>query len=171
MGDTAVVLPAKLVTAIDVNIAFEIPTGIFAKIESQSSMARKGVNVVGGVCDAGYTGNIIVQLQNMTNNDIALQKNDKIAQVIFHPLVQIEKLQRVEKREELQASSRQEKGFGSSDQQQLQAEQVSPTFSIGEVTTNQKKQLEALLEEYADLFNKELGRCGIVKHEIDTGQE
>ena len=36
---------------------------------------------------------------------------------------------------------------------------------------NQQNQLNKLLEEYQDLFDKNLGHCGIVKHEIDTGME
>jgi deoxyuridine 5'-triphosphate nucleotidohydrolase len=163
-GEKPLVLSAQTVTAIDTNIAFEIPVGTFAKIESRSSMAKKGIHAVGGVCDAGYTGNIIVQLQNTTSSDYSIQRNDKIAQIIFLPLVSIEKLQRVQLRDELKASSRSTKGFGSSDQ--LQAE-----FSTESLTDNQQQQLNKLLEEYQDLFDKNLGKCGIVKHEIDTGME
>ena len=164
LGKTPLVLPAQTITAVDTNIAFEIPVGTFAKIESRSSMARKGIHTVGGVCDAGYTGNIIVQLQNTTSSDYSIQRNDKIAQIIFLPLVAIENLQRVQSRDELQASSRSTKGFGSSDQ--LQAE-----FTTESLTNNQQDQLNKLLEEYQDLFDKNLGHCGIVKHEIDTGME
>ena len=39
------------------------------------------------------------------------------------------------------------------------------------LTNNQQKELNKLLEEYADLFDNNLGRCGIVKHEIDTGSK
>ena len=73
-------------------------------------------------------------------------------------------MERVQLREELKASSRSTKGFGSSDQ--LQAE-----FSTEALTSNQQKQLNNLLEEYQDLFDKNLGKCGIVKHKIDTGVE
>jgi dUTPase len=87
------VLPAYKTTMVDIKIAFEIKPGTFVKIESRSLLAKKSINIVGGVCDAGYTGNIIVQLQNTTNNDIILQKHDKIAQAIFLPLVSINRLQ------------------------------------------------------------------------------
>ena len=164
LGKEPLILPAQAVAAVDTNIAFEIPTGTFAKIESRSSMARKGIHAVGRVCDAGYNGNIIVQLHNTTSSDYSIQRNDKIAQIIFLPLVLIEKLERVQSREELKASSRSTKGFGSSDQ--LQAE-----FATEAITSNQQKQLDNLLEEYQDLFDKNLGKCGIVKHEINTGIE
>ena len=44
-------------------------------------------------------------------------------------------------------------------------------LSIGTLTSNQQKQFENLLEKYQDLFSNELGRCDIVMHEIDTGNE
>jgi len=161
-------LPAQKVTQVDTRIAFEIPANTYVQIASRSSLAKKGINVVGGVCDAGYTGNIIVQLQNTTGNDIILQKNDKIAQAIFLPLVSIDKLLRVEKREQLKSSTRAIKGFGFSNQQLLGE---NSGFSVGSLTINQQKQLDKLLEEYQDLFSNELGKCDIVKHEIDTGNE
>src|SRR6185369_3232160 len=163
------VLRAHSTTPVNTYIAFEIPYGTYAQIASRSSLAKKGITATGGVCDAGYTGDIVVLLHNSTDHDYSLQRNDKIAQIIFLPLVEIGNLQRVEKRDQLQASGRQQKGFGSSDQQQLLAESAS--FSVGEIMANQQKQLNKLLEEYQDLFSKNLGKCGIVRHEVDTGQE
>src|SRR6266487_2124741 len=96
LGEEPLILSAQTTTAVDTNLAFEIPTGAFAKIESRSSMAKKGINAIGGVCNAGYTGNIIIQLQNTTTSDYSIQRNDKIAQIIFLPLVSIDKLQRVQ---------------------------------------------------------------------------
>jgi dUTPase len=101
---------------VDTKIAFEINPGTFIKIESRSLLAKKVINIVGNICDAGYTGNIIVQLQNTTNNDIIFQKHNKVAQVIFLPLVLIDELQRVEKCDQLKASFRATQGFGSSNQ-------------------------------------------------------
>src|SRR6266487_238245 len=118
LSEKPLILLAQTTMAIDTNIAFEIPTGTFAKIESRSSMAKKGINAIGGVCNAGYTGNIIVQLQNTTSSDYSIQRNDKIAQIIFLPLVSIKKLERVQLQDELKASSRSIKGFRSSDQLQ-----------------------------------------------------
>ena len=59
-GDKPLVVEAGKVTSIDTKVAFEIPPETFVKIKSHLSMARKGINIIGGVCDAGYTGNIIV---------------------------------------------------------------------------------------------------------------
>jgi len=110
-----------MTTKVDTFIAIEIPVGTYAQIASRSLKSSKGINVVGGVCDAGYNGNIIVQLHNNTSQDHIIQKHDKIAQLVLLPLVNIQKLERVTRREEIPASERQQKGFGSSDATYLQA--------------------------------------------------
>src|SRR5947209_6260014 len=75
------ILTAEKVTLIDTSIAFEIPPpGTYAQIAPRSSLAKKGIDIVEGVCNAGYTGNIIVQLKNTTGRDIIMQRNDKITQ-------------------------------------------------------------------------------------------
>src|SRR6266487_455056 len=73
LGEKLLILLAQTTTAVDTNIVFEIPAGTFAKIEFRLSMAKKGINVIGGVCNVGYTGNIIVQLQNTTSSDYSIQ--------------------------------------------------------------------------------------------------
>jgi len=73
LGEKLLILLAQTTMAVDINIALEIPIETFAKIESRSSIAKKGINAIGGVCNAGYTGNIIVQLQNMTSSDYSIQ--------------------------------------------------------------------------------------------------
>jgi dUTPase len=78
---------------VNIKIVFEINSRIFVKIESRLSLVKKGINIVEGVCDIRYTGNIIIQLQNTTNDNIILQKYDKITQAIFLLLVSIDRLQ------------------------------------------------------------------------------
>ena len=99
-----------------------------------------------------------------------MQQNDKIAQVIFLPLVQIEKLQWVDKQNELKASDKGNKGFGSSDWQHLETDVEKLNLSVGTLTNNQQKQFENLLEKYQNLFSNELGKCDIVMHEIEIGR-
>src|SRR5581483_3630745 len=131
----------------------------------------KGIHTIGGVCDAGYTGNIIVQLENWSDKDFTVQRNDKIAQLIFLPILQIDQLKRVETREQLGKSQRGTKNFGSSDRVSYKAEQIETAAEIGELTAKQRKQFDKLLLEYSDLFSKELGKTNMVMHEIDTGLE
>ena len=167
-GSEPLILPAKATTLVNTFIALEIPEGTYAQLATRSSWAKKGITTVGGVCDAGYTGDIIVQLHNNQEQDYIIQRNEKIAQLILLPLVDIEKLERVDERMDLPASGRQQSGFGSSDRQQLKNEAIPTAYTVGELSARQRKQLDDLLEEYQDLFNNDLGRCGIEKHSINT---
>ena len=74
----------------------------------------------------------------------------------------------MDKREDLPASGRQTSRFDSSDRQQLRSEKIPTAYTVGELSAKQWKQLDDLLEEYQDLFDNNLGRCGIEKHSIDT---
>ncbi len=70
-----------------------VPTGVamkpdgpfFAKIESRSSLARRGVIVVGGIIDPDFTGQVIVMLANLTSSVYCLRKGDRIAQLVCLP--------------------------------------------------------------------------------------
>jgi dUTP diphosphatase len=101
LGKEPLSVPAGKITAVDTQVAIEIPKNSYAQISTRSSWAAKGIYTVGGVCDAGYTGNIIVQLENRSDKDFTVQRNDKIAQLIFLPILQIDCLKRVETREQL----------------------------------------------------------------------
>ena len=59
-GDKSLILPAKKTTLVNTFIVLEIPEGTYAQIATRSSWAKKEITTVGGVCDAGYTGDVIV---------------------------------------------------------------------------------------------------------------
>ena len=68
------------------------------------------VQGIGGVIDAGYRGEILILMTNLGDQSVQLAAGDKIAQMIpVHVLTGP-----VEEAENLQDSSRAEKGFGSS---------------------------------------------------------
>src|SRR5581483_891862 len=58
-GNESLLVPAGKITAVDTQVAIEIPKNFYAQISTQSLWAVKGIHTVGGVCDAGYTGDII----------------------------------------------------------------------------------------------------------------
>lgn len=99
-------------------IAIEIPEGYYGRIAPRSGLALKnGVDVLGGVVDANYRGEIGVILLNTTAKGDELQithikKGDKIAQLI------IEKCHEVEWQEvsALTETDRGAGGFGSTGQ-------------------------------------------------------
>ncbi|KAG9285818.1 hypothetical protein G9A89_013243 [Geosiphon pyriformis] len=74
---------------------------------------KKGISVQGGVIDSGYTGNLMVLLQNNSEKPYTIESKEKIAQAIFLPLVKIGKFVSVENREELSQTTRGTFGFGS----------------------------------------------------------
>ncbi|KAG9301350.1 hypothetical protein G9A89_018022 [Geosiphon pyriformis] len=75
-----------------------------------------GINVRGGIIDAGYTGDITVMLQNETDKLFKIEHAEKIAQAIYLPLINILGLQLVNQREQLGKSNRGTQGFGSTGQ-------------------------------------------------------
>ncbi|KAG9303261.1 hypothetical protein G9A89_013587 [Geosiphon pyriformis] len=56
------------------------------------SLAKKKIDIKRGIIDAGYTGNIIVMLQNNSDRPYKIESQEKIAQAIFLPLVKIPQL-------------------------------------------------------------------------------
>ena len=65
-------------------IAVEIPDGYVGLIWDKSSVSfNMGLKVMGGVIDAGYRGEIIMNLLNVTDKEVMLPKGHKIAQMII----------------------------------------------------------------------------------------
>ncbi len=92
------------------NIATAIPHGYYGRVAPRSWLAYKhGIDVLAGVIDSGYRGDIWVILINFWTEDFAVNEWDKIAQFI------IEKCHYVEWQETdtLPESQRGEAGYGS----------------------------------------------------------
>lgn len=104
------VVPSECRLLIKTNISVSIPDGYYGRIAPRSGLAYKsGIDVMAGVIDADYRGDIGVILYNTDVKDFEFQKGDRIAQLI------IEKCHKVEWQEvsELEDSVRSEGGFGS----------------------------------------------------------
>lgn len=56
----------------------------YLQIESRSSLASRGIFVLGGIIDPDYTGNIIIIIFNHSNEVYTIHEGDKIAQMIVH---------------------------------------------------------------------------------------
>ncbi|MFZ3301374.1 MAG: dUTP diphosphatase [Microgenomates group bacterium] len=95
--------------AIATGISSEIPNDYFVSFRDRSSMAVKGLHVMGGVIDAGYRGEWKVILINLSGVDYKIEVGDKIAQGIL----QSAKQAKIEIVEDLSDTSRGEGGFGS----------------------------------------------------------
>ncbi len=65
-------------------IAIEIPEGYVGLIWDKSSISfNLGLKIMGGVIDAGYRGEIIMNLLNVSNKEILLAKDHKVAQMVI----------------------------------------------------------------------------------------
>jgi len=103
-----VVIEAKdFVPMIHTGVHVEIPDGYFGLVKERSSMASKGIFVMGGVIDAGYRGEIMVNLANISGYDYVVKAGDRIAQLIILPCAAV-----LEKGI-LSESERGDQGFGS----------------------------------------------------------
>jgi len=109
-----VVIPARSFTDIHTDIAIAMPEGLWGRITGRSSTLRKyGLLVNEGIIDNGYRGELFAGVFNLTDHDRFIPAGARIAQLIFHRL--IEDLQ-WEPTLVLPPSQRQSRGFGSSGQ-------------------------------------------------------
>jgi len=85
-----------------------IPLGLL--VRDRSSMASRGVATTAGVIDAGYRGEVQIVMTNLGEAPLEVTAGDKIAQMIPVPVL----TGQVHPVDDLEASSREAKGFGSS---------------------------------------------------------
>lgn len=92
-------------------VAVAIPEGFYGRVAPRSGLAAKhGIDVLAGVVDSAYRGELKVVLINTDkHNTFFVEKGDRIAQIIIEahfnlPIVEAE---------ELSSTSRGEGGFGS----------------------------------------------------------
>lgn len=94
-------------------IAVAIPNGHVGYIRPRSGLALKhGIDVLGGVIDSDYRGNVGVILINHGSAHFEVEAGDRIAQLVIHPLTQFE-VHEVALVSELAQSARGTGGFGS----------------------------------------------------------
>jgi dUTP pyrophosphatase len=92
-------------------ISLEIPEGIVGLVWPRSGLSVKhGIDVLAGVIDSGYRGEIQVCLLNTSDIWVEIQEGERIAQILFQEIPKI-KLEEVTL---LANSDRGENGFGSS---------------------------------------------------------
>jgi dUTP pyrophosphatase len=84
--------------------------GLGLLIRDRSSMAARGLACTGGVIDAGYRGEILVMMTNLSDALVELKAGEKIAQMVPVPVL----TGPVEQVGDLEESLRAGRGFGSS---------------------------------------------------------
>jgi len=105
-----VLLPLQR-AAIPTGIALEIPPGFEGQVRARSGRAlSEGLALVNapGTIDADYRGEIRVIVINLGAEPITIRPGDRIAQLVFAPVVRVE----IVEAERLDESSRGDRGFG-----------------------------------------------------------
>jgi dUTP pyrophosphatase len=104
-----VVIPARGMVPVPTGIAIEFVPKAGGVVKTRSSMAKKRLMCNAGVIDAGYRGEVLVIMENLSDSDYEIRRGDKIAQLLEHPFLAEEVVE-----EELTETARGAKGFGSS---------------------------------------------------------
>ncbi|KAG9291329.1 hypothetical protein G9A89_003981 [Geosiphon pyriformis] len=102
----AIKLKPYLCTCIDLKIALEILTTTMVQLTSRSNLAKKEINIRGGIINTEYIRNIIAMLQNDSEKTYVIEPNKKIAQAIFLSLVKIAQLVSVKNKKKLRITAR-----------------------------------------------------------------
>tara|TARA_R100000008_G_scaffold71036_1_gene48766 strand:- start:2048 stop:2470 length:423 start_codon:yes stop_codon:yes gene_type:complete len=96
---------------VNTGVSIAIPHGYYGRIAPRSGLAlNHGIDILAGVVDSGYRGEICALLVNLGDKNFAYRKGDRIAQLI------IEKCHDVSWKQvqELNGTHRGDDGFGSS---------------------------------------------------------
>lgn len=98
-------------------LSMEIPAGLYGRIAPRSGLAFKnGIDVLAGVIDEDYRGEIGVILINLGSEEKAITANDKIAQIIFENYTEVD----FSEANQLEETSRGAGGYGSTDKKPAQ---------------------------------------------------
>ena len=87
------VVPAHGFGAFGTGLAVELPEGTEAQVRPRSGLAAKhGIGVLNspGTIDSDYRGEIRVVLFNTSDRDYRIQRGDRIAQLVFSVLTDVE---------------------------------------------------------------------------------
>lgn len=104
------VVPARGSVLVSTGIAIQLPENTYGQIAPRSGLSVKGIDVGAGIIDEDYRGEIKVLLRNQSDEDILLQKQERIAQLLVLPVI----YPIVVTTNELDDSVRGETGFGAS---------------------------------------------------------
>lgn len=78
------IIEPKTRCLISTGLKMQFPHNVYGRIAPRSGLALKnGIDVMAGVIDPDYTGEIKVLLYNSSDVKFEVQKGDRIAQIIF----------------------------------------------------------------------------------------
>lgn len=105
------IIAPKQRKTVSTGIAIQMPDNFAGLIWPRSGLSvKQGIDVLAGVVDSGYRGEIMVCLYNTSDNSVIINTGDRIAQIIFQEVPRVI----MEVHESLGSSQRGDNGFGSS---------------------------------------------------------
>lgn len=105
------IIPPKQRKTVKTGIALEMPENMAGLVWPRSGLSvKQGIDVLAGVIDSGYRGEIMVCLYNTSDENVSINHGDRIAQIIFQEVPRVVILHQ----ERLGSSQRGDNGFGSS---------------------------------------------------------
>jgi dCTP deaminase len=81
-GDTS--LPRGTCALVPTLEWVELPLDLAGTLRCRSSFGRRGVLLGAGFIDPGFRGQLTLCLTNLGNDDIIVQKNERVVQMILH---------------------------------------------------------------------------------------
>ncbi|XP_078524819.1 uncharacterized protein LOC144797890 [Lissotriton helveticus] len=83
---TDFLLKVRDIVIVETGIGVQIPAENFGLIAPRSGLALKGIQVLGGVIDSDYQGEIKVILLNSGDSDLTVRRADRVAQLVIMPV-------------------------------------------------------------------------------------
>ncbi len=111
LSSTVYVSPGERIL-VPTGLYLEIPAGLECQVRPRSGLAlKKGITVLNtpGTIDSDYRGEVGVILMNLSNENFTIEPNDRIAQLVFCPVIQVTLIET----DALESSNRGTGGFGS----------------------------------------------------------
>lgn len=109
-ASTDVVIPARGRLLVPTGLRIALPQGHVGLIWPRSGLAvKQGIDTGAGVIDSQYRGEIKILLFNHTDQDFAVKKGDRIAQLLIQKIQQVDFIPV----DNLDDTSRGDQGFGS----------------------------------------------------------
>ena len=83
---TSINIPAGGQVLVPMDLAFALPGGLYMQLASRSALAaRHRVQVIGGVIDKDYRGNVKINLANLGSSNFPVKCSDRIAKMLVLP--------------------------------------------------------------------------------------
>lgn len=118
-GEEGIMIPPLGKAKLHTGIRVALPHGYALEVMNRGSMAaNKGLLVGAHLVDAGYEGEIFIDLHNVSQLPQLIERGDKIAQFVVYPVVHVRLIETDDKeifqdQEPIVISDRGDGGFGS----------------------------------------------------------